>query len=67
LIYTKAQWTIEDISIFSYSNHLEWRAGLSDIILKGIHPGTIPARFDLIWFRGFRGTDLNVTCLSKYA
>ena len=29
-------------------------------ILKGIHPRTIPARFVLIWFRGFRGEDLNV-------
>jgi hypothetical protein len=29
-------------------------------ILKGTHPGTIPARFGLIWFRGFRGEDLNV-------
>ena len=36
--------------------------GLSDIILKGTHPGTIPARFDLIWFIGFRGEDLNVIC-----
>jgi hypothetical protein len=35
------------------------RAGLSDTILKGTHPGTIPARFDLIWFSGFRGEDLN--------
>jgi hypothetical protein len=40
--------------------HLEWRAGLSDKILKGTHPGTIPARFGLIWFSGFRGEDLNV-------
>jgi hypothetical protein len=24
------------------------------------HPRTIPARFDLIWFCGFRGEDLNV-------
>jgi hypothetical protein len=23
--------------------------------LKGTHPGTIPARFGLIWFSGFRG------------
>jgi hypothetical protein len=30
------------------------------LILKGTHPGTIPARFDLIWFIGFRGEDLNV-------
>jgi hypothetical protein len=36
-------------------------AGLSDTILKGTHPGTIPARFGLIWFSGFRGEDLNVS------
>ena len=36
------------------------RAGLSDTILKGTHPGTTPARFGLIWFSGFRGEDLNV-------
>jgi hypothetical protein len=57
----KQQWTIEEISIFSNS-YLEWRAGLSDTILKGTHPGTIPARFDLIWFIGFRGEELNVIC-----
>jgi hypothetical protein len=51
------QWTIEEISIFSNSSHLEWRAGLSDTILKETHPGTIPAKFALIWFRG---EDLNV-------
>ena len=56
----KQQWTIEDISIFSKSSHLELRAGLSDTILKGTHPGTIPARFGLIRFSGFRGEDLNV-------
>jgi hypothetical protein len=39
--------------------HLEWRAGLSDTNLKENHPGTIPARFGLIWFSGFRGEDLN--------
>jgi hypothetical protein len=33
---------------------------LSDTILKGTHPRTIPARFGLIWFSGFRGEDLNV-------
>jgi hypothetical protein len=58
----KQQLTIEEISIFSNSRHLEWKAGLSDIILKGTHPGTIPARFGLIWFSGFRGEDLNVIC-----
>ena len=56
----KQQWTIEEISIFSNSSHLEWRVGLSDTILKGTHPRTIHARFGLIWFRGFRGEDLNV-------
>jgi hypothetical protein len=50
----------QQISIFSNSSHLEWRARLSDTILKGTHPGTIPARFGLIWFSGFRGEDLNV-------
>ena len=54
------QWTIEEINIFSNSSHLELRAGLLDTILKGTHPRTIPARFGLIWFRGFRGEDLNV-------
>ena len=49
-------WSFEEISIFSNSGHLEWRAGLSDINLKGTHP----ARFGLIWFSGFRGEDLNV-------
>jgi hypothetical protein len=38
-------WPFEEISIFSNSDHLEWRAGLSDTILKGTHP----ARFGLIW------------------
>ena len=28
--------------------------------MKGTHPGTIPARFGLIWFSGFREEDLNV-------
>jgi hypothetical protein len=50
----------EDISILSNNGHLEWRAGLSDKILKGTHPGTIPARFGLICFSGFRGENLNV-------
>ena len=53
-------WTIEEISIFSNSSHFEWRAGLSDTILKGDHPRTIPAKFVLIWFSCFRGEDLNV-------
>jgi hypothetical protein len=40
------QWTIEEISMFSNSSHLEWRADLSDTNLKGTHPMTIPARFE---------------------
>jgi hypothetical protein len=54
------QWTIEEMSIFSNSSQLEWRAGLSDTILKGDHPRIIPAKFALIWYSGFRGEDLNV-------
>jgi hypothetical protein len=34
--------------------------GLSDTILKWDNPRPIPAKFALIWFRGFRGEDLNV-------
>jgi hypothetical protein len=47
------------------SIHLEWRAGLSDTILKMTHPGTIPARFGVIWFSGFREEDLNVIFYHK--
>jgi hypothetical protein len=54
--------TTKEISIFSNSSHLEWRVGLSDTILKGTHPRTIPDRFSVIWFSGFRGEDLNVIC-----
>ena len=52
----KQFWPFEEISIFSNGSHLGRRAGLSDTILKG----TIPARFGLIWFSGFREEDLNV-------
>ena len=53
-------WPFGEISIFSNGGHLGYRTALTDIILKGTHPGTIPARFGLIWFSGFRGEDLNV-------
>jgi hypothetical protein len=56
----KQQWTIEEISIFSNSSHLEWRVELSDTIFKWDYPRTISARFGLIWFNGFREKDLNV-------
>jgi hypothetical protein len=50
-------WPFEEISIFSNGGHLGYRTVLTDTILKGTHPGTIPARFGLIWFSGFRGED----------
>ena len=53
-------WPFEEISIFSNTSHLEWRAGLSDTVLKGTHTGTIPAGFGVNWFSGFREEDLNV-------
>ena len=56
----KQFWPFEEISIFSNGGNLGWRAWLSDIILKGTDPGTIPARFGLNWLSGFRGEDLNV-------
>ena len=62
----KQQWTIEEISIFSNGGHLGYRMALTDTILKGTHPGTIPARFGLIWFSGFRG-EFKCDLLSKYA
>jgi hypothetical protein len=52
--------TTKEISIVSNSSHFEWRAGLLDTILKGDHSRTIPAKFVLIWFSGFRGEDLKV-------
>jgi hypothetical protein len=45
---------------FSVKFHLEWRAELSDTILKWDYPRTIPAKSGLIWFSGFREEDLNV-------
>ena len=53
-------WPFEEISYFSNGGHLGYRTVLTDTHLKGIHPGTIPARFGLIWFSGFRGEDFNV-------
>jgi hypothetical protein len=44
----KQQWTIEEISNFSNSSHLEWMVELLDTILKWDYPRTIPARFGLI-------------------
>jgi hypothetical protein len=62
---TLVEWSLDGplpklCPVFSNGGHLGWRAGLSDPILKGTHPVTIPARFGLIWFSGFREEDLNV-------
>jgi hypothetical protein len=62
----KQFWPFEEISIFSNGSHLGWRAGLSDTILKGTHPGTIPARFGLFWFSGFREEDYFLTYIMGF-
>jgi hypothetical protein len=46
-------WPFEEISIFSNDGHLGWRAWLSDTLLKGDHPWTIPTKFGLNWLSGF--------------
>jgi hypothetical protein len=50
----------EEFYIFSNGGHLGWRAWVSNIILKRTDPRTIPARFGLVWFNGFKEEDLNV-------
>ena len=57
---TEQFWPFKEISIFCNGGHLGYRTALTDTILKGTHTGTIPTRFGLIWFSGFRGEDLNV-------
>jgi hypothetical protein len=52
--------TTKEISISSNSSHLEWRVELSGTIMKWDYPGTIPAKFGLIWISGFREEDLNM-------
>jgi hypothetical protein len=46
-------WPFEEISIFSNDGHLGWRAWLSDTLLKGDHPRTIPTKIGLNWLSGF--------------
>jgi hypothetical protein len=54
---------MKEISIFSNSSHLEWRAGLLDTILKWDYPSQI--WFDLVqWFQRRR---FKCDLLSKYA
>ena len=57
-LYSSNLGTFEEISMFSNGGHLGYRTALRDTILKGTHPGIIPARFGLIWFSGFRGEDI---------
>ena len=56
----KQQWAIAEISIFSNSSHLEWRAKLSDTILKWDPPRDHPChvRFNLV--QRFQRRNLNV-------
>jgi hypothetical protein len=61
----KQFWPFEEISICSNGGHLGRRAWLSDIILKGTDPGTIPARFGLIWFREISSNGQNCFILSQ--
>ena len=46
-------WPFEEISIFSNGGHLGQRVWLSDTLLKGGHPRTIPAKVGLNWLSGF--------------
>jgi hypothetical protein len=43
---------------FCNSDHVGWRLGLSDAILEGDHPWTIPPKCGFKWPSGFRGEDL---------
>jgi hypothetical protein len=55
------EWSLDSPKfLFLVSGHLGYRTALTDTILKETHPGTIPVRFGLIWFSGFREEDLNV-------
>jgi hypothetical protein len=38
-------WPFEEISIFSNGGHLGYRTALTDTILRGTHPGTIPVLY----------------------
>ena len=48
------------ISIFSNGSHHGWRSGLSDTILTGDHPRTIPAYFEFNWPRGVMVKDFQI-------
>ena len=48
------------VFISSNSGHVGWRSGLSDTILEGDHPRTIPPKFGLNCSGGFKGEDFLV-------
>jgi hypothetical protein len=50
-------WPFEEISILSNGGHLGYKMALTDTILKGDHPRTIPTKFGSNWPSGFRGVD----------
>ena len=52
-------WSFEEISIW-VTAAIQMEGGAVGHNFERDHPGTIPARFGLIWFSGFRGEDLNV-------
>jgi hypothetical protein len=73
LTWPMARWAKNDcptfwrlFSMIKMSKIRGYRSMLMDTILKGTHPGTIPARFGLIWFSGFR-EDLNVISQPNFA
>jgi hypothetical protein len=57
-------WSPFNIVSDSPALHSKWllllKIEISLVVLKWEYPRTIPARFGLIWFSGFRGKDLNV-------
>jgi hypothetical protein len=63
--FLKKWWVESDFKAPNLPLSLEWRVELSDTILKWEYTRTIPARFGLIWFSGFRGKDLNVIFYQK--
>ena len=61
------QWIIEEISIFSNSSHLEWRAGLSDTIWKGTTQGSFQQSLvEIDWLSSFRGEDFFLNFIPPY-
>ena len=54
----------ENISIFSNCNHIEWRSGLMDMILKGNHP--VPCMVSYIRLISSSGEDFLMIFLSKW-